>query len=62
MKLLSQDRDKVARRLKKLSAEYEKVVFEFLDRLQAEATARGTIDRVDTEPKKGSIWKKLGIG
>ena len=62
MKSLSQDRDELARRLKTLSTEYEKVVFDFLDRLHTEAAARGTKDRVITESKKGSIWKKLGIG
>ena len=62
MKSLSEDRDEVARRLKTLSTEYEKVVFQFLDCLQAEVTARGTTDRVKTDAKKASIWKKLGIG
>ena len=62
MKSLGQDREEIARRLKKLSTEYEKVVFDFLDRLHAEATARGTTDRVKTESKKNSLWKKLGIG
>ena len=62
LKPLKNDRDQTAARLKKLSAEYEKMVFDFLDQLHAESAARGLQDKVKAKPAEKSIWKKLGIG
>ena len=61
LKPLGNDHDQVAKRLKILSAEYEKMVFDFLDQVQSEAHVRGTHDKPKTTPAGNSIWKKLGI-
>ena len=61
LKPLKNDRDKVAKRLKRLSAEYEKMVFDFLDEVQSEAASRGVEDKAKPIPVESSIWKKFGI-
>ena len=58
---LVNDREQVAKRLKRLSAKYEKMVFDFLDQVQYEAASRGSKDKAKPIPVESSFWKKLGI-
>ncbi|MDB4766216.1 hypothetical protein OAG71_00865 [bacterium] len=58
---LVNDREQVAKRLKRLSAKYEKMVFDFLDQVQYEAASRGSKDKAKPIPGESSFWKKLGI-
>lgn len=62
MKSLGDDHELIASRLKRLSTQYEKMVFDFLDQFQAEAAARGTQDKTKPAPSESTFWKKLGIG